>query len=59
MDGKLMGIIEQSFHKGYYEGFVDACDILTKSLTEAISNITTEIKETALESKDEVIKEKE
>jgi len=51
--------IHKVYDKGYYDGFVDACDILAKLSPETVSNIITEVKEAALECKDEVVKEEE
>ena len=48
---EIARIIKEAYDKGYHEGFEDACDLIPTYLTEFISNLISEIKECAKESK--------
>ena len=56
---ELKAAIKDAYEQSYREGFADACDAITLSLTEYITSVVTKLKETAQKAEAEVIEDME
>lgn len=56
---ELKAAIKKDYEQAYQEGFADACDAITLSLTEYITSIVAKLKERVQEAKAEVIEDME
>ena len=54
---ELKAAVKEVYERGYHEGFVGACNVLTPALTDAITSIVTKLKGTAQEVEAEIIDE--
>lgn len=56
---ELKAAIKDAYEQAYHEGFADACDAITLSLTEYVTSVVAKLKGRVQETEAEVIDEHE